>query len=86
MKRSAPMKRTSFARKSGSPFSSLANRGQMKRRAKERATAAEREQMCTVVGLYCIVCTRGSLSYACRRENLHRSRSSWKSSQTSNYQ
>ena len=62
MKRSAPMKRTGFKRKPDSPFSSLANRAtalrrtEMKRRAKKRATAAQREHMGVVAGLYCIVC------------------------------
>lgn len=47
MKRSAPMKRTGFARKPDSPFSSFANRGTalrrtaMKKRAKKAPTVAE---------------------------------------------
>ena len=60
--RHKPMKRTGFQRKPGSPFSSLANaktalrRTEMKKRAKKRATKAEREHMGIVAGLCCIVC------------------------------
>jgi hypothetical protein len=61
MKRS-PMKRTAFARKADAGFSSFRSAGKelqrtpMKKRARKRATKAEREHMGVVAGLYCIVC------------------------------
>ena len=62
MLRKTPMKRTGFARKPDSPFSSLANRQtalrrtEMKRRVKKQAPKAEREHMGVIAGLFCIVC------------------------------
>jgi 5-methylcytosine-specific restriction endonuclease McrA len=61
MKRSAPMRRTGFARKDPKPFEladrkTTIQRTAMKRKARKPATKAEREHMGVVAGLCCVVC------------------------------
>ncbi|MCP3721748.1 DUF1364 domain-containing protein [Paraburkholderia sp. CNPSo 3272] len=69
MKRSAPMKRTGFARKPGSPFSSLANRGTalrrtaMKKRAKKPTVAEGSKYLAACRGEPCFLRVSG----VCRR-------------------
>ncbi|MEM5325192.1 nuclease domain-containing protein [Paraburkholderia sp. JHI2823] len=69
MKRSAPMKRTGFARKLGSPFSSLANRGTalrrtaMKKRAKKPTVAEGSKYLAACRGEPCYLRVPG----VCRR-------------------
>lgn len=57
MIRSAPLKRTGFARDPAAGFSSFTKpRKAMKRASKKQAPKAEREHMGLVAGLCCVVC------------------------------
>ena len=61
MKRSAPLRRTGFARKEPKPFEladrqTTLKRTAMKKKARKPATKAERDHMGVVAGLCCVVC------------------------------